>query len=107
MSTLVDASIVLRALAALFVRKSVAWATIVVVVSATLFLATRAARVERDDDLLAFLPQSNPDIRVFYDVNRRFGGLDVALVGITADDALAPDFLAMLRQATRQLNETP
>lgn len=96
----------LRALAALFVRKTVAWATIVVVVSATLFLATRATRVERDDDLLAFLPQSNPDIRVFYDVNRRFGGLDVALVGIRADDALAPEFLAQVRRATRQLNET-
>ncbi len=96
----------LRALAALFVKKSVAWATIVVVLVATAFLATRATRVERDDDLLAFLPRSNPDIQIFYDVNRRFGGLDVALVGIAADDALAPDFLAKLRRATKQLNET-
>jgi uncharacterized protein len=98
---------VLQALAALFVRKSAAWATIVVVVLATAFLAVRAARVERDDDLMAFLPRSNPDIQVFYEVNRRFGGLDVALVGIAADDPLAPEFLAKLRRATKELNETP
>ena len=96
----------LRALAALYVKKSAAWATILVVLAATAFLSVRAARVERDDDLLAFLPRSNPDIQVFYDVNRRFGGLDVALVGIAADDALAPEFLAKLRKATKQLNET-
>jgi hypothetical protein len=87
------------------VRKNAAWATVLVVVLATVFFATRAPLVERDDDLLAFLPRSNPDIKVFYDVNRRFGGLDVALVGITTGDALAPEFLAKLRTATRHLNE--
>jgi predicted RND superfamily exporter protein len=102
---------VLRALAALVVQKSVAWAIILVVVATTVFFATRAGHVERDDDLLAFLPQTNPDIQVFYDVNRRFGGLDVALVGIAANQgdpagALAPDLLVKLRRATQQLNET-
>ncbi len=97
----------LRALAALFMKKSVAWATIAVVVLATALLASRAAHVERDDDLMAFLPRSNPDIQVFYEVNRRFGGLDVALVGVAAEDPLAPEFLAKLRRATKQLNETP
>jgi predicted RND superfamily exporter protein len=96
---------VLRALAAFFVRKSAAWATIVVVLLATGFLATRAARVERDDDLMAFLPRSNPDIKVFYDVNRRFGGLDVGLVGVAAPDALSPDLLQKLRVATKRLND--
>ena len=95
----------LRALAALLVRKNAAWATVIVVVLATAFFASRAPLVERDDDLLAFLPRSNPDIKVFYDVNRRFGGLDVALVGITTGDTLAPEFLGRLRGATRHLNE--
>ena len=97
----------LRALAALLVNKTVAWATLVVVVAATALLSVQAARVERDDDLLAFLPKQDPGIQAFYDVNRRFGGLSVALVGIAAGDALAPDFLGELRRATRQLNETP
>jgi hypothetical protein len=97
---------VLRALAAVLVRKNAAWATVILVVLGTLFLGARAARVERDDDLLAFLPADNVDIKVFHDVNRRFGGLGVALVGIAADDALAPEFLAQLRTVTKQLNET-
>jgi hypothetical protein len=97
---------VLRALAAVLVRKNAAWATVVVVVLATLFLGSRATHVERDDDLLAFLPKTNPDIQVFQEVNKRFGGLGVALVGITTDDALAPEFLAKLRTVTKQLNET-
>lgn len=96
----------LRALAALLVRKNVAWATVVLVVIVTAILGARATRVGRDDDLLAFLPKDNPDIQVFQDVNKRFGGLGVALVGIGADDALAPDFLLKLRAVTRELNET-
>ncbi len=96
----------LRALAALFVKKSAAWATIVVVVAATVVLAFSAAHVQRDDNLLAFLPRGNKDIQVFKDVNREFGGLNVALVGVATDDALAPDFLAQLRTATKRLNET-
>ena len=96
----------LPALAALLVRKNVALATVVVVALVTLFLGARATRVERDDDLLAFLPKSNPDIQIFQDVNKRFGGLGVALVGIAAEDALAPEFLGKLKQVTKQLNET-
>lgn len=96
----------LRALAAVLVRKNAAWATVILVVLGTVFLGARATRVERDDDILAFLPADNVDIKVFQDVNRRFGGLGVALVGIAADDALAPEFLAQLRTVTKQLNET-
>lgn len=98
--------IVLRALAALLVRKTAAWFVVVVVVLGTVVLGARAAHVQRDDDLLAFLPKGNADIQVFQDVNKRFGGLGVALVGIAADDPLAPDFLDKLRVLTKQLNET-
>ena len=93
----------LRALAALFVRKSVAWATIVVVVLASAFLAYRAAHVERDDDLFAFLPETNQHIKVFKNVSHLFGGLGVALVGVTADDVFDPVFLDKLRHATERL----
>lgn len=96
----------LRALAALLIKKNAAWVTVILVVAITAFLGVRAARVERDDDLLAFLPKSNADIQVFQDVNKRFGGLGVALVGLAADDALAPDFLLKLQQVTKKLNQT-
>ncbi|MBI5480157.1 MAG: MMPL family transporter, partial [Deltaproteobacteria bacterium] len=43
----------------------------------------------------------------FYDINKRFGGLDIALVGIESDDVFAPQFVQRLQQVTRELKETP
>ena len=57
-----------------------------VVVALTLVFAAvcgvLASRVETDHDVLAFLPADNPDIQAFREINARFGGLEVALVGI-------------------------
>ena len=64
-----------------------------------------AGGVEQDDDVLAFLPATNPDVVTFYDINDRFGGLDVAIVGIEAPDLFSPEFLAPLSEATVALNE--
>ncbi|MEP7125681.1 MAG: MMPL family transporter [Byssovorax sp.] len=92
--------------ARLLVQKSIARA----VVAAVLVLAAAsvlfARRVQQDDDLLAFLPRENADVRVFYDVNRRFGGLETALVGIQTKDPFAPEFLHRLQLVTKKLNQT-
>jgi uncharacterized protein len=96
----------MQALARFIVRKSVAWATVVIVLLLALVSLITAARVKHDDDVLAFLPRTNPEVRLFYDVNKRFGGLDVAVVGLGAPDVLAPDFVGRLAKVTKQLNET-
>lgn len=96
----------MRALARLVVSKRNAWAIVACVLVVTALAARWAARVEHDDDVLAFLPKTDPDVALFYEVNERFHGLDVALVGIEAGDAFAPDFLARLRDATAKLNAT-
>jgi predicted RND superfamily exporter protein len=62
-----------------------------------------ALRVQPDDDVLAFLPGADADVRVFHQVQERFGGLDVAIIGLEAPDVLAPEFLARLKQATARL----
>lgn len=89
-----------------FARRGAAWATVAAVFFVTLASLFYASRVQRDDDVLAFLPRGNPEVSVFYDVSRRFGSLDVAVVGVRADDVLAPDFLARLRDLTKRLNTT-
>jgi len=67
-----------------------------------------ARRVVQNDDLLAFLPASNREVAAFTDINRRFGGLDVGLIGIEAKgDVFDPDFLRRLERVTRDLKETP
>lgn len=93
-------------LAQFLVRRVAAWATVFVVIGLSVASLYFASRVERDDDVLAFLPRQNPEVGIFYDVSKRFGSLDVALVGIAADDVLAPEFLQRLRTVTKQLNET-
>ena len=96
----------MQLLAHLLVRRAAAWATVFIVFILSAASLYFASRVERDDDVLAFLPRQNPEVGTFYDVSKRFGSLDVALVGIETDDVLAPDFLQRLRTVTKKLNET-
>jgi predicted RND superfamily exporter protein len=88
-------------------NRNVAWGTVTVVLLLAAASLLLARRVEHEDDLLAFLPRDNAEVKAFYEINKRFGGLDVALVGIEADDVFAPDFLERLRRVTRELRETP
>ena len=84
-------------------------ATFMVVVCAVITALTIAlvGQIEQDDDIMKFLPESNEDIRRFNEINRRFGGLDVAMVGLEVPDALDPAFLLTLREVTDELRQTP
>lgn len=95
---------VLQAIARLVVKRTVAWTIVALVLLLTVLSSAGAARVGRDDDLLAFLPAANPDIKAFYEVNKRFGSLNVALVGIASDDPLSADFLGRLQVLTKKLD---
>ena len=66
-----------------------------------------STKVVQDDDLLAFLPEGNEDIRAFRDINERFGGMDVALVGIETSNPFDGAFLQQLKQVTDDLNAHP
>lgn len=85
-------------------RRKAAWIVGVVAV-VTGAAALLAGGVEQDDDVLAFLPADNPDVRLFYDINDRFGGLDVAMVAIEAPDIFTPPFLRTLADLTQVLSE--
>lgn len=97
----------MEALARALSRKGVAWFVVVVTLVATALGAWQATRVDQDDDVLKFLPKGNPDIAQFHLVNERFGGLDVALVGMEIDDPFEAAFLERLRALTKILNDEP
>ncbi len=82
-----------------------AWAVVILSLALTAIAGLFALRVEHDDDLLAFLPRGNADVAAFYEINKEFGSLDVALVGIEADDPFEAGFLNRLGEVTRKLNE--
>jgi uncharacterized protein len=92
-------------LARLLSSRRMAWAVVIFSLALTAICGVFAARVGHDDDLLAFLPQGNEDVAAFYEINRDFGSLDVGIVGIETADPFDADFLARLRDVTRELNE--
>ena len=84
------------------------WATTIVLVvmvaaGASLYMARQ---VQHEDDILAFLPKENPEVKLFHEINSRFGGLDLALVGIRTDDPVDPAFIKKLRKTTLALKQT-
>jgi len=95
----------MRPLARLLARKPVAWGVIVVVLAVTGILSWSASGVGRDDDLLAFLPADNADVAMFRQINERFGGLGVGIVGIEVEDPFDGEFLSQLRMLTQKLND--
>ena len=60
------------------------WAARAAVLVLAVVSPIMAARLENDDNLLAFLPKTNPDVKTFYEVNDRFG--PVIDVQVPAED---------------------
>ncbi|MBT3220873.1 MAG: MMPL family transporter, partial [Proteobacteria bacterium] len=85
----------------------VSWGIIAVTLVLGVVAFFLAANVEQEDDVLAFLPEGNAEIETFYEINEQFGGLDVALVGIEAVDPFNGQFLAKLKEVTRDIGDTP
>jgi len=95
------------ALARALLQRNVSIIVVLLSLAGTATLGFYAQGVEQDDDVLAFLPQGNPDVALFYDINRKFGGLDVALVGLEMDDLFGRHGLEQLQRATEGLNDIP
>jgi len=93
-------------LARLILNARFSLALCVVVLTVTACFALLARGVEQDDDILAFLPEGNEDVALFEELGARFGGLDVALVGIEAKGELfSADFLGRLQRVTDALGD--
>ena len=96
-----------EALARLLVKRPVAWAVVVLTVVVAAASGALSLQLEQDDDLLAFLPESNPDIATFHRINEAFGSTDVALVGLPVEDPFDPVFLRALRDLSDDLRAVP
>lgn len=78
---------------------------IVVVVLVTAAFGAALPSIYADDDVMQFLPQDDPDVELFHRVNKRFGGLDVAIVGLEADSMFTAQNIAKVRQLTRKIGQ--
>jgi predicted RND superfamily exporter protein len=69
----------------------------------TALLAAALPQLEADDDVMQFLPQEDPELVLFNKVNARFGGLDVAIVGLEAETMFTVERLGKVRELTREI----
>ena len=97
----------MQRLGQLLARRDLAALVVLVVVLLSALAGGMARDVRHEDDLLAFLPADNPEIAAFRDINTRFGGLDVAIVGIEVEDAYAGSTLERLDGLTASLLSMP
>lgn len=97
----------MRALAEWLTRPRNARAVVVLFAAVSVVAGWAATAVDHDDDVLAFLPQDDADVAAFNAINRAFGGLDVAIVGLEADNPLDPELFRKLQDLTQTLNDAP
>ncbi|PIE18406.1 MAG: hypothetical protein CSA66_04805 [Proteobacteria bacterium] len=60
-----------------------------------------------DDDVVRFLPASDPEVAAFDRLSERFGSLDVALVAVDSPDLFTPERLAYVRALSQRLERLP
>ena len=94
-------------LAELVTNRRYAWTIIAVVAVLTALSFGLAGQLKQEDDVLDFLPADNADIATFQSINKEFGGLDAALVGIETDDVFDGAFLEKLQATTDALSALP
>jgi uncharacterized protein len=97
----------MRALATMLESRVFAACIVVFTLCLAVVCGVMGLSVEQDDNVLAFLPEGNAEIESFYQINKEFGGLDVALVGISSPDVFDADFLTRLKAATRDIRDLP
>ncbi|MBN2344103.1 MAG: MMPL family transporter [Deltaproteobacteria bacterium] len=91
----------MNTLATLIIRFRIFILISVVIVTAALALAL--PQMTPDDDLMKFLPQDAPDIQLFNRVNKQFGGLDVAIIGLESHGMITRENIALVREITRKV----
>src|SRR5579885_3130635 len=69
----------------------------------TLLLGTRAAHVRVEGGLENLLPAGDPEVAYYAEVRQVFGSDDVGVVGVRADDVLAPATLEKIARVTDAL----
>ena len=78
---------------------------LLVATAVTVGFSTALPKLYPDDDVMQFLPADNPEVKLFRRVNERFGGLDVAIVGLESEDLFSETRLQQIRKLTRYIGE--
>ena len=85
------------------------WGILVALVVLCAWVLPGVGDVKEDDDVLAFLPQDDPDVVAFSEIAGRFGVLEIGLVGLyKADgDMLSVERVDEVRALSQALGQLP
>ncbi|MBW2263555.1 MAG: MMPL family transporter [Deltaproteobacteria bacterium] len=78
---------------------------ILAVLGLTVFAGILSTRLDYYDDITAFLPEDNEEVDLFLDVGKRYGGLDIALVGVEAEDLFTREKLNFVRELSKKIGQ--
>jgi len=85
------------------------WVILAALIALCAWILPGLTSVREDDDVLAFLPPSHPEVLAFREIASRFGVLEIGLVGIrkTEGDLLSVEAVDEVRDLSRVLGELP
>jgi uncharacterized protein len=86
-------------------KRLTAWLIVSFCLVSGLWAALEARHLKQEDDLLAFLPPDSAEVKLFNRIHKRFGGMDVALVGLESEDLFSTEFLTRLDNLTERLDD--
>ena len=83
------------------------WVILAAFLALCAWLIPGVTQIQNDDDVLAFLPPDHPEVLNFKEVAARFGMMEVALIGLSADgrDMLTPQRVADVRTMAVEIKE--
>lgn len=83
------------------------WGILLAFLALCVWLIPGVTQIQNDDDVLAFLPPDHPEVVNFHEVADRFGMMEVALVGLSAngEDLLTPQRVAQVRDLAIKTKE--
>ncbi len=82
------------------------WAVLIIVVLATAFFGYQLKFVEVDSNILNSLPKDDPVVKMFEEVGKKFGGNEMGMIILKADNVLMPNVLDEIQEITDTLTET-
>lgn len=85
------------------------WAILAALIGVCAWILPGLKSVQEDDDVLAFLPPSDPEVLAFREIADHFGVLEIGLVGIrkTEGDLLSVAAVDEVRELSRVIGELP
>ncbi len=80
---------------------------LIVAVLLTIFFTDQLTKLRIDSDILNYLPQDDPVVRLFREVGDRYGGSSLAVVALETEDVFNASTLARIDSLTTRFQDLP